>query len=158
MPKAPTPAVTALDRAGVPYRLHPYEVEGLPPDYGVAVAAALGVDPARLFKTLVADADGVPVVALVPAAASLAPKALAAAVGARKARLMERGEAERRTGYVAGGISPFGQRQPSRTVVDATALGWSTVFVSAGRRGLQVEVAPQALLEVLDASVADLQA
>lgn len=156
--RGPTPALALLERLGVEHRVHPYHLEGMPPDYASAVAAALRVSPDRLYKTLMAEADTDAVVAVLPASSQLSLKALAEAAGAKRARLMERADAERRTGFVAGGISPFGQKHPARTFVDASALTHDTVFVSAGRRGLQVEVSPTALVEVLGAEVADLRA
>jgi Cys-tRNA(Pro)/Cys-tRNA(Cys) deacylase len=124
-------------------------------DYGVAVAHALGVEPARVYKTLVAKIDGRDLVCVViPVERRLDPKALARAVGGRQAALAERGEAERRTGYVRGGISPLGQRQQLPIVLDSSALEHATIYVSAGKRGLQVELAPADLTRLSDARVA----
>ena len=140
---AATPAVRALERAKVAHTLHPYDPEH-PSDvsYGEAAVAALGSDPRQVFKTLVARVDGVLTVAVVPVSGSLDLKALATAAGGRKAVMADPADAERTTGYVRGGISPFGQRKALPTVVDESALGFPTVLVSAGRRGLQVELAP----------------
>jgi Cys-tRNA(Pro)/Cys-tRNA(Cys) deacylase len=149
-----TPATSALAREKVPHTLHAYEVDPRAPSYGEAAAAALGADPARVFKTLVASIDGRLVVGVVPVAASLDLKALAAAVGGRRAAMAEAPAAERATGYVVGGISPLGQRTRLPTVVDASATGWPTVFVSAGRRGLQVELDPADLVRMAAATVA----
>lgn len=139
---AGTPALVALAKAGAPHTVHPYEHDPAAPSYGLEAAAALGVDPARVFKTLLAEVDDLPVVAVVPVNGSLDLKALARACGGKRARMMPVAAAERLTGYVAGGISPFGQRTTSPTVVDDSAATHASVFVSAGRRGLDVEVSP----------------
>lgn len=142
-----TPAVKALESAGVPFTLHEYEVgEAVGEGYGEAVAVALGTIPERVFKTLMAVVDGWHVVAVVPVSERLSTKALAKASGGKKASMADAADAERLTGYVSGGISPFGQRRSHRTFVDHTAGIFSTVFVSAGKRGLQVEVSPADLL------------
>src|SRR5216683_817078 len=138
-----TPAIRALEQAGVPFTLHPYEHDPAAEAYGEEAAAKLGVEPGRVFKTLVCRADGAGLLlALVPAAARLDLKALASAVGAKKADLADPGVAQRTTGYVLGGISPLGGRKALPTVIDGTALATTTLFVSAGRRGLSVELAP----------------
>ena len=144
---AATPAVRALERARVAHTLHPYDPEH-PADqgHGEAAVAALGADPRQVFKTLVARVDAALTVAVVPVAGSLDLKALAAATGGRRAAMADPADAERATGYVLGGISPLGQRKALPTVVDETALSFATVLVSAGRRGLQVELAPADLL------------
>src|SRR5262245_4389187 len=153
--KGATPAVAALESARVSYALHTYDVDPNQEDYGVAVAHALGVDPARVYKSLVAKIDGADLVcAVIPVERRLDQKALARAVGGRQATLAERAEAERRTGYVRGGISPLGQRQPLPIVVDGSALDHTTLYVSAGRRGLQIELAPSDLVRLTGAQVA----
>ena len=116
--------------------------------FGEEAAAALGVDVARVFKTLVADVDGRLWVAVVPVPAQLDLKRLAAAAGGKRAVLADPAAAERATGYVVGGISPLGQRKALPTVVDASALDFATVMVSAGRRGLQVELPPAELVRL----------
>ena len=152
------PATPAVLRAGVPHRVHDLGTGGVPagPDssYGAAAAAALGVDGARVFKTLLASVDGGLVVAVVPVAGTLDLKALAAAAGGRKAAMADPAAAERATGYVTGGISPLGQRRRLPTVVDASAAAHDTVFVSAGRRGLELELAPDVLVELAGATCA----
>jgi Cys-tRNA(Pro)/Cys-tRNA(Cys) deacylase len=148
-----TPATVALTAAAVPYRLHAYEHDPAAPRYGEEAARALGVPPERVFKTLVADVDGDLTVAVVPVTGSLDLKALAAAVGGKRATMADPAAAERTTGYVLGGISPLGQRRALRTVLDASVEGQETVFVSAGRRGLEVEVSPTALAELTRATV-----
>lgn len=150
-----TRALSALDRAGVAYRVHEYGQRG-GGSYGAQAAAAIGADPRRVFKTLVTTVDGRPVVAVVPVAGTLDVKALAAAAGGKRAALADPALAERATGYVRGGISPFGQRRRLPTIVDATATGFATVYVSAGRRGLQVELAPADLIALTAAEVAPL--
>jgi Cys-tRNA(Pro)/Cys-tRNA(Cys) deacylase len=149
----------ALARAGIPFELHPYEARGAAgaTSYGLEAASALGVDPAHVFKTLVAAGDGRLVVAVVPVSASLDLKALAGAVGAKRAELAEPGQAERATGYVVGGISPVGGRTSLPVVVDDSALGLEAVYVSAGRRGLQVSLAPADLVSVTGARTARLR-
>jgi Cys-tRNA(Pro)/Cys-tRNA(Cys) deacylase len=152
---AATRAVQVLERAGVPHTLHPYDPDHpAEQGYGEAAAAALGVDPGRLFKTLVTRVDGALTVALVPVSSTLDLKALAAAAGGRKAVMAEPADAERTTGYVRGGISPLGQRKALPTVVDESALGFDTVLVSAGRRGLQVELPPAELVRLTRARTA----
>jgi len=156
-----TRALDELRRAGVPHRVReyaPHEPAVVGPrrrvGWGEDAAAALGVDPAQVHKTLVARVDDRLVVAIVAVAHDLDLKALADAVGGRRAAMADAGDAERATGYVRGGISPFGQRRRLPTVVDAAALGFDTVLVSAGRRGLQVELAPADLVRLTDAVVA----
>ena len=137
-----TPATTALAKANVEHRIHEYHHDPAAPSYGLEAAEQLGVDPAMVFKTLVADVDGRLVVAVVPVAARLDLKALAAAAGGRRAAMAEPAGAERATGYVVGGISPLGHRKPLPVLLDASMRDQSTVMVSAGRRGLQVELTP----------------
>jgi Cys-tRNA(Pro)/Cys-tRNA(Cys) deacylase len=152
---AATPAVQVLERAKAPHVLHPYDPDHpAEQGYGEAAAAALGVPPERLFKTLVTRVDGALTVAVVPVSGTLDLKALAAAAGGRKAAMADPADAERTTGYVRGGISPLGQRKALPTVVDDTALGFDTVLVSAGRRGLQVELAPADLVRLTRARTA----
>lgn len=152
-----TRAVAALKRQGVEFTLHRYQVvEAVGSGYGEAVAVALGALPEQVFKTLVAEVDGEVVAAVVPVAERLSLKALAAAAGGKKAEMAAPGVAERVTGYVTGGISPFGQRQRHPTFVDDTAVIFPTVFVSAGKRGLQLELSPSTLVEVAGAVLAPL--
>jgi Cys-tRNA(Pro)/Cys-tRNA(Cys) deacylase len=158
-----TRALDELVRAGVPHAVHEYEIHrparsgrGRRPAWGDDAAAALGVDPARIHKTLIAVVDGRVTVAIVPVAAELDLKGLAAAVGGRRAALADPAAAERATGYVRGGISPLGQVRRLPTVLDAAALGLASIYVSAGRRGLQVELAPADLARLTDAVVASI--
>lgn len=149
-----TPATTALAAAGASFTMHAYEHDPRAASYGEEAAEALGIDLARVFKTLLADVDGALTVAVVPVAGQLDLKALARAVGGRKAAMADPRAAERATGYVVGGISPLGQKKPHPTVVDETAMDHPTVFVSAGRRGLEVELAPADLVRLTRAATA----
>ena len=151
-----TPATVALTEAGIAYTLHPYAHEDGTSSYGEEAAAALGIPPERIFKTLVAQVGAELVVAVVPVARQLDLKALAAALGAKKAALADPAVATRRTGYVLGGISPLGQRTRLRTVFDRSAADFPTVHVSAGRRGLQVELAPEDLVRATGAVTASI--
>lgn len=150
-----TPATVVLDRAGVEFGVHTFDNDIAPGElgYGKAAAAALGVSEQRVFKTLLVETAG-PVrhaVAVVPVSGQLSLKAMAVAVGAKKVEMLEARAAERLTGYVVGGISPFGQKKLLPTVVDTSALEHDTVFVSGGKRGLDIEISPRALLDVLGA-------
>ena len=136
------------------HTLHPYEHDPRASSYGLEAADALGVDAGRLFKTLVATVDGRPVVGVVPVSGALDLKALAAAVGGKRAAIAEPAAASRATGYVTGGISPLGLRSRLAVVIDSSASGWPTVYVSAGRRGLQVELAPADLARAARATLA----
>ncbi|MBM9468200.1 Cys-tRNA(Pro) deacylase [Nakamurella leprariae] len=152
---AATPALVALTAAGVDFTVHPYDHDPTTTTFGDEVVAALDLDPTRVFKTLVAKVDDRSlVVGIVPVSRQLDLKALAAAVGGKRAVMAPVAEAERSSGYVAGGISPLGHRKPVPTVIDASAVEFPTVWVSAGRRGLQVELAPNDLLRVAGALLA----
>ncbi|MEU6983640.1 Cys-tRNA(Pro) deacylase [Streptomyces sp. NPDC046324] len=149
-----TPATVALTAAGVDYAVHSYDHDPASPSYGEEAAEALGVSPDRVFKTLVADVDGELTVAVVPVAGQLDLKALASAVGGKRASMADPALAERTTGYVRGGISPLGQRKRLRTVLDASASTHTTICISAGRRGLEVELTPEALTTLTAALLA----
>ncbi|MFH9607874.1 Cys-tRNA(Pro) deacylase [Streptomyces sp. NPDC017448] len=151
-----TPATVALTAAGTPFTVHSYEHDPASPSYGEEAAEALGVSPDRVFKTLVAEVDGELAVAVVPVAGSLDLKALASAVGGKRATMADPAAAERTTGYVRGGISPLGQRKRLRTVLDASARAHATICVSAGRRGLEVELAATDLAELTGAVFAEI--
>lgn len=154
-----TPATTALDAAGIAYTLHPYDHDPANRHFGDEAAAALGVDPLRIFKTLVVDTGtGRPplAVAVLPVAAQLDLKAMATALGVKKVDLADPAAAARSSGYLVGGISPIGQKTALPTVIDETAELFDTVYVSAGRRGLQVELAPGDLLRVTGGEFADI--
>ena len=145
---ASTPALVALERARVGFELHEYEHDPSTPSYGLEAAERLGVDVRRVFKTLVVEVGGKPHVTVVPVEAELDLRALG-----KRAAMAKPADAERITGYVVGGISPLGQRRRLPTLVDDSALGYETVFVSAGRRGLEVELAPADLVSITEARV-----
>jgi Cys-tRNA(Pro)/Cys-tRNA(Cys) deacylase len=149
-----TPATVALTAAGIAYVPHAYEHDPTATNFGLEAAGALGLDPDQVFKTLLADVDGSLVVAVVPVAGKLDLKALAAAIGGKKAEMADPKLAERKTGYVVGGISPIGQKTPHPTVLDETAELFETIFVSGGKRGFDIELAPSALLAVTHGSTA----
>jgi Cys-tRNA(Pro)/Cys-tRNA(Cys) deacylase len=149
-----TGATVLLARTGVTHRIHEYAHAPGSRSYGLEASQALGVEPERMFKTLIADVDGTLTVGLVPVDRQLDLKALAAAVGGKKAKLAGVAAAERATGYVAGGISPLGQRKRLPVVIDSSALGFATVFCSGGRRGLEIELAPADLVRAANATVA----
>jgi Cys-tRNA(Pro)/Cys-tRNA(Cys) deacylase len=148
----------ALAAAGVAYELHPYQHDPAADSYGEEAASALGVEPARLFKTLIVVVDGRMVCALVPAAGRLDLKALASALAGKRAVMAEPAAAQRATGYITGGISPLGQKTRLPMVVDASAGEFDTLFVSAGRRGLQVSLAPADLLRLTGGTTARITA
>lgn len=151
-----TRATALLTRQQVAHTIHPYDVSPDVPNYGAEVAAALGVPAEQVFKSLVAEVDGRLVVAVVPVTGELDLKALAGAVGGKRAALADRSLAERTTGYVRGGISPLGQRRRLPTVLDSSAERFPAIYVSAGRRGLQVRLAPADLIRLTDAGTAPL--
>jgi len=149
-----TPATLALTRAGMEFSVHAYEHDVRADSYGREAADVLGLDPARVFKTLVADVDGSPVVAVVPVSGTLDLKALAAAAGGRKAEMADPATAQRITGYVVGGISPIGQKRSLPTFLDSTAIDHERIYVSGGRRGLDIGVTPSDLIAITDAAFA----
>jgi Cys-tRNA(Pro)/Cys-tRNA(Cys) deacylase len=149
-----TPATVALTRAGIAFTEHTYEHDPGAPSYGLEAAEVLGLDPAQVFKTLLTTVDDRLVVGIVPVSGQLDLKAVAAAVGGKRATMADPSAAERATGYVVGGISPVGQKRPHPTVLDETALDFATVYVSGGRRGLDLGLSPQDLVRVTGAVVA----
>ncbi len=154
-----TPAMARLDKAKIAYRLHSYAHEASAESFGDETVARLGVEAARVFKTLIAQTDaGKLVMGLVPVSGRLSTRALASAVGAKRVELAEPGVAERAAGSVVGGISPLFTRKPIPLVLDASARAHATLFVSAGRRGLQLELAPEDLIRLTKATVADIAA
>lgn len=155
-----TPATVAAGRTKTTYTLHPYEVqsENDGPSYGTAAADAIGVPHQQVFKTLVAEVDGEFTVGVVPVSGVLDLKALAAAVGGKRATMADPARAEKITGYVRGGISPLGQRKRLRTVIDSSITTLRAVYVSAGRRGLQMELTPMDLIKLTEAVVAPISA
>jgi Cys-tRNA(Pro)/Cys-tRNA(Cys) deacylase len=156
-----TPALVAVARARVPHRVLTYAHDPSAPAYGPEAASALGLDPRQVFKTLVVSLEGAPrvgelAVAVVPVSRQLDLKAAADALGAKRAVMADVAAAERATGYVVGGISPLGQKKRLRTVVDASALEWPELFVSAGRRGLELALAPADLLRLTGGTTANI--
>lgn len=151
---AGTPATALLTAERVAHQLHPYEVSPDAPNYGALVAEALGIDPAQVFKTLIAEVDDALVVGVVPVTGNLDLKALARAVGGKRGAMADRLAAERSSGYVRGGISPLGQRRRLPTVIDESAATLALMYVSAGRRGLQLSLAPADLIRLTSARVA----
>lgn len=151
---AATPALRYLDRRAIAHTVHEYRHDPTVTAYGDEAASVLGVDPARIFKTIVCTTGSRLVVAVVPVGCEVDLRALAAEVGAKRVDTATAAEAERATGYVIGGISPLGQKRALPAVVDESALSWGSVFVSAGRRGLEVELAPADLVAATSASVA----
>ena len=151
-----TPATVALIASGIQFSEHAYHHDPATTNYGLEAANALGLEPDRVFKTLLADVDGRLVVGIVPVTGKLDLKALAAAVGGKRAEMADPALAERKTGYVVGGISPIGQKTTLPTVLDETAELWDTIYVSGGRRGLDIELAPADLVRVTSAVVADI--
>ena len=150
-----TPAIIELDRCHIAYKLREYEHDpAANRRFGLEVVDKLGLNADQIFKTLIAEADGRLVVAVVPVSGSLDLKALASAVGAKRAAMADPAVAEKTTGYVVGGISPIGQKRRLTTVLDQSAMGFPAVFVSAGRRGLDVELAPADLVLATDARLA----
>lgn len=149
-----TPATVALAAAGIPFTAHEYAHDPGNTNFGLEAADALGLDPGQVFKTLMTDVDGQLVVGIVPVSGKLDLKALAAAAGGKKAEMADPKLAERRTGYVVGGISPIGQKLRHVTVLDETAELYDTVFVSGGRRGFDIELSPTDLVRATAAIVA----
>ena len=149
-----TPATVALSAAGIAFEVRAYEHDPRAESYGLEAAEALDVDPARVFKTLLASLDGALAVGIVPVTGQLDLKALARALGGSKAVMAEVAAAERATGYVAGGISPVGQKRAHRTVLDTTALDHDTILVSGGRRGFDIELPPADLVAITGAVTA----
>ena len=145
---AGTPATVALAREGIPFTAHAYEHDARAAAYGLEAAEKLGLDPDRVFKTLLATVDGALAVGIVPVAMQLDLKALAQALGGKRAEMADPALAERKTGYVVGGISPIGQKTSLPTVLDESAILCETIFVSGGRRGLDLELAPDDLIAV----------
>jgi Cys-tRNA(Pro)/Cys-tRNA(Cys) deacylase len=151
---AGTPATVALTDAGIPFAVHAYDHDPAAASFGVEAAQALGVEPERVFKTLLAVTDAGIVVGVVPVTGMLDLKALAAAVGSKRAAMADPAVAERRTGYVVGGISPIGQKTAHPTVVDETAQLFDTVYVSGGKRGLDIELSPADLVRATEGAFA----
>jgi Cys-tRNA(Pro)/Cys-tRNA(Cys) deacylase len=153
---AATPATQALDRAGVSYTLHAYDYDPNADSIGLAAARSLGVEPARMLKTLIVRADGRFGCVILPSDSEASMKRVAAALGAKTAEMAKPADAERITGFKVGGVSPFGQKKLAPTVLEASALGHATVFINGGRRGLQAELDPHEIVRALGAKAADI--
>lgn len=152
-----TPAISAAKKAKIPFTVHEYEHDPNCASYGLEAAEKLDIDPARVFKTLVADLGGELVVAIIPVEAMLGLKHLAKAAGAKKAAMADKALVERTTGYVLGGVSPLGQKKRLRTFIDSSARNHPSIHVSAGRRGLEIELSPENLVGLTSAAFADLR-
>ena len=153
-----TRATQALEKAGVAFTLHSYDYDPDAPRIGLHAAEALGEDPSRVLKTLMAEVDGKPVCVVVPSDQEVSMKKLAAAFGGKSASMMKAPDAERQTGFVVGGISPFGQKKVVPTAMEEMALLEDRVYMNGGQRGLQVRMDPNEALEALGARAADLVA
>ena len=153
-----TPAIVELEANGVLFSLHEYERGESMHDFGREAADKLGLDPDQVFKTLLVTADGAQAVAIVPVSSKLALKAVGHALGVKRVEMCDPAVAERITGYVRGGISPFGQKRRLPTVLDEMATVFDTIYVSGGRRGLDIGVATADLVRLLGATVADIAA
>ncbi|WP_304638742.1 Cys-tRNA(Pro) deacylase [Pseudomonas sp.] len=152
-----TPATKQLDKARITYQLHRYQHDPKAESYGGEAAEKLGLDPAWVFKTLLATSDsGELLVAIVPVDGKLDLKSLAQAAGVKRCVMADPAAAQRSTGYLLGGISPLGQKKRLRTFIDQSALALGTLFVSAGRRGLEIELAPRDLAQQTEACFADI--
>ena len=150
-----TPAINILKKKKIPFTTHQYEHDPSAESYGLEAAEKLEVDPDRVFKTLVVQLDSSELaVAIIPVARMLNMKLFAKAVGSKKAAMADQTAVERTTGYVLGGVSPLGQKKQLRTIIDGTARDFGTIFVSGGKRGLDIELAPADLLQLLRAEFA----
>ncbi|MBT3091424.1 MAG: Cys-tRNA(Pro) deacylase [Candidatus Thiodiazotropha endolucinida] len=152
-----TPAVNAAKKAGIRFQTHAYEHDSAHPSYGMEAAEKLGIPPERVFKTLVVRLDGRELaVAVVPVSSQLDLKAFAKTVNVKKVAMADAKQVERSTGYVLGGVSPLGQKRRLLTLIDRSAIDFPTLFVSAGRRGLEIELAADDLLNLLNARLAEI--
>lgn len=153
-----TPAINLVRQAKVSHTIHQYDHQPNSESYGLEAAEKLALNPERVFKTLVVSVDaGELVVAVLPVSAMLSMKMVANAVDGKKATMADKNKVQRSSGYVLGGVSPLGQKRPLRTVIDNSARKFETIFVSAGRRGLEIELAPDDLGRLTDGQFADLQ-
>lgn len=152
-----TPGINVAIKAGIPYQIHEYSHDPAHTSYGLEAAEKMGVDPAMVFKTLLVMVDVREiVVAVLPVSSMLSMKLIARATGAKKAAMALAADVTRSTGYVLGAVSPLGQKKRLRTFIDSSALNLATIYVSAGKRGLEIELAPSALLELTGAIFAPL--
>ncbi|MBQ0745325.1 MAG: Cys-tRNA(Pro) deacylase [Marinobacter sp.] len=153
-----TPGIDAASKAGIFHNIHEYEHDSSSAGYGNEAAEKLGVDPSRIFKTLVVSVDGKTlVVGVVPVTGMLSMKLIAKAAGGKKASMADPQEVQRRTGYVLGGVSPLGQKNRLKTLIDASAEAFDTIYVSAGRRGLEIELSPEDLARLTGGQLVPLQ-
>ena len=152
-----TPATVALANAGIPFTVHTYRHDPASSNYGIDAAQALGLEPSRVFKTLLISVDGTLVVAIVPVVGRLDLKAVAIAVKGKKATMADRADAERASGYLLGAISPIGQKRPHTTILDESAIAFGAVYVSGGRRGMELEIAPADLVRMTGATTASIR-
>jgi Cys-tRNA(Pro)/Cys-tRNA(Cys) deacylase len=146
-----TRATLALEKLGVPFRLHSYDYDPDVDSIGLQAASALGIEPRRMLKSLLAEVDGKPVCVVIASDREVSMKKLAAAFDGKAAKMMRPADAERLTGYHVGGISPFGQKKRVPVAIDEAALAETTVYLNGGQRGLQIEVDPSAARNALDA-------
>jgi Cys-tRNA(Pro)/Cys-tRNA(Cys) deacylase len=153
-----TPAVRLLESSGIDFTIHEYDRAGSLSDFGREAAEALGLPFDQVFKTLVVDVDDDLAVAVIPVSCQLSMKLVASALGVKRVTMADPHEAERSSGYVVGGISPVGQRRVLPTVIDETAELFERIYVSGGRRGMDIALAPADLVAVLDATVAPITA
>jgi len=153
-----TPGTLLLDKLGIAYALHPYDYDPDAPRIGIAAAEAIGIEPAQLFKTLMAEVDGKPICCVVPSDGEVSMKKLAACFGGKAAAMMKVPDAERLTGYKVGGIGPFGQKRAVPTALDETAELFDVIYINAGQRGLLLSMAPRDAVKAAGMKVADLMA
>lgn len=152
-----TPAINVARKAKITFQVHEYKHDPDAESYGLEASDKLGIPPERVFKTLVVSLDGKTLaVGVVPVAGMLSMKAIAKTAGAKKAEMADKAEVARSTGYVLGGVSPLGQKKRLKTVIDISTQSFPTVYVSAGRRGLEIELAPQDLCKLTDGLFADI--
>ena len=152
-----TPATVALANAGIPFTVHTYRHDPASSNYGIDAAQALGLEPSRVYKTLLISVDGTLVVAIVPVVGRLDLKAVATAVKGKKATMADQADAERASGYLLGAISPIGQKRPHTTILDESAIAFGAVYVSGGRRGMELEIAPADLIRMTGATTASIR-
>lgn len=153
-----TPGTLLLEKLGLPFALHPYDYDPDAPRIGLAAAEALGLDPAQVFKTLMAEVDGKPVCVVVPSDQEVSMKKLAACFAGKSAQMMKAPDAERLTGYKVGGIGPFAQKRQIPTALDETAELFEAIYINAGQRGLLLSIAPTDAVNAVEMKVADLTA
>lgn len=153
-----TPGIHVISKAGISHNIHEYEHDPASAGYGNEAAEKMGVDPARVFKTLIVTVDGkMLAVGVIPVTGMLSMKLIARAAGGKKASMADPQEVQRRTGYVLGGVSPLGQKNRLKTLIDASAKAFDTIYISAGRRGLEIELSPEDLARLTSGQLVPLQ-